>query len=166
MRKPLILCAALLLWTTCASAGESFHALDRGEAAALADPARHAVPTAVMLWSADCAYCKKNLAMFAGLAKTAPRLRLVTVATEPMEAAVAEPLDRVGATGPRYAYGADAPEALAYALDPKWRGELPRTLLFDGHGGKVVMSGVVAEAAARRALGLAPAEGAGTKPAR
>ena len=35
----------------------------------------------------------------------------------------------------RYAYGDESPEALAHALDPRWRGELPRTYLFDGQGG-------------------------------
>ncbi|QDF97017.1 hypothetical protein CJ010_11005 [Azoarcus sp. DD4] len=137
-----------------AVAGEPFHALDRGQAAVLADPAAHAVPTVVALWSADCAYCKKNLAVFAALARAHPGLRLVTVATEPVAEAEAEPLDRLAVPGPRYAYGMEAPEALAHALDGRWRGELPRTLLFDGRGGCVAVSGVIGEAEARQALGF------------
>jgi len=56
--------------------------------------------------------------------------------------------------GKRYVYGADSPEAIAFALDPKWRGELPRTLFFDGRGNRMAVSGVVGIASARQSLGL------------
>ncbi|WP_068635389.1 hypothetical protein [Thauera butanivorans] len=137
-----------------AAAAEHFVAMDRSQAAMLADPKAHTAPTVVALWSMDCAYCKKNLALLAALARGNPRLRLMTIATEPVVEAAAELLDRLAVAGPRYAYGNEAPEALAHALDARWRGELPRTLLFDGHGGRVGVSGVIDEAAARQALGL------------
>jgi hypothetical protein len=79
--------------------------------------------------------------------------RLITVALEPLSAEVAS-LDRIKVPGKRYVYGTDAPETIAFALDPKWRGELPRTLLFDGHGKRVAISGAVDRASTRKSLGL------------
>jgi len=154
MKLKTFLAAALLAWTGIAGATEGFTALDRAAAARLVDPARYTEPTVVALWSLDCVHCKKNLALFADMARANTRLRLITVAVDSAGAGLAEPLARLAVPGARFAYGADAPEALAFALDGKWRGELPRTLLFDGRGGKVALSGVVSEADARRALGL------------
>lgn len=130
----------------------SFALLDRPAAKALSDPARYTTPTIVALWSSDCSHCKKNLELFARLVRTEPRLRLITVATEADFAGLAAPLDRLQVPGVRYAYGDDAPEALAYALDASWRGELPRTLFFDGHGGKTAVSGGVDEGAVKGLL--------------
>jgi thiol-disulfide isomerase/thioredoxin len=143
-----------LLAGTAVSAAETFVALDRVQARALTDAATHAAPTIIALWSTECPHCKKNLELFAGMAKSDARLRLITVATEPVSAGLAAPLDRLGVPGRRHAYGTDAPEAIAHALDPKWRGELPRTLFLDGRGGRTALSGVVGEATVRQALGL------------
>lgn len=129
-----------------------FAQLDRQAAKALTDPARYTGPTIVALWSSDCGHCKKNLELFVRMLKSEPRLRLITVATEADFDGLAAPLDRLQVPGPRYAYGTEAPEALAYALDPRWRGELPRTLFFDGQGGKTAVSGVVDEAAVKTLL--------------
>lgn len=157
MKRLRLLVAACCLAAPLALAGD-FAILDRAEAAKIANPANHDRPTIVALWSYDCVHCKKNLALFAELAQAHPELRLVTVAVEPARPQLAEPLDRLAVPGPRFAYGNEAPEALAYALDPKWRGELPRTLLFDGHGGKRAVSGVLARLEALRSLGFAPAD--------
>lgn len=129
-------------------------ALDKPRARSLGQAAGHARPTVVALWSSDCGHCKKNLGMLATLAKKEKGVRLVSVATEPAAPLHKTLLDGIGLPGERYAYGSDAPEALAYALDPAWRGELPRTLLFDGKGGRLAVSGVLDEARARKALGL------------
>jgi len=135
-----------------------FTVLDPAGAAKLVNPVSHDRPTIVALWSSDCVHCKKNLALFSEIAHAHPQLRIVTVAVEPVAPQLAEPLDRLAVPGARYAYGDAAPEALAYALDPKWRGELPRTLMFDGRGGKHAVSGIVAKSDALRSLGLATAE--------
>lgn len=137
------LAAFAAVTTAAAWAGEPIRLLDRQTARQLVDPARHARPTIVALWSSDCPHCKKNLALFAQLAKSDRRLRLLTVAAEPAWDGLAAPLDRLDVPGERYAYGDDAPEAVAYALDPNWRGELPRTLFFDGRGGRHAVSGQV-----------------------
>lgn len=150
--KRLFLIAMLLACGTVFAT--AFLALDRTSARMLTDAKGHTRPTIVALWSTDCPHCKKNLELFADMVKADAGLRLITVATEPLSAEVATSLDRIKTPGKRYVYGADAPEAIAFALDPKWRGELPRTLFFDGRGNRMAVSGVVGIASARQSLGL------------
>ena len=154
MKRLKLMAVLVTVFASVAAAANPLLALDKAGAAKLGDPASHAKPTIVTLWSLDCVYCKKNLKLFAGMVKSNPGLQLVTVAVEPLADELAEPLDRLAVPGARFAYGDAAPEALAYALDPKWRGELPRTMLFDGRGGKKTLSGVVDEDDAQRSLGL------------
>ncbi|MCC4116110.1 hypothetical protein LLG90_12185 [Aromatoleum toluclasticum] len=153
--KPLKLIVTTLACCVAATVGATeFRTLDRAAAAQLVNPSSYTVPTIVALWSSECVHCKKNLKLFAEMAKADRRLKLVTVAVEPHFAGLAEPLDHLAVPGQRFAYGPESPEALGYALDPKWRGELPRTIFFDGKGGKTALSGVVAEATVRSSLGL------------
>lgn len=146
-----------LLLACGAALASAFAPLDRTSARLLTDAKAHTVPTIVALWSTDCPHCKKNLGLFADMVKGDVRLQLITVAVEPLSAEVATSLDRIKAPGKRYVYGADAPEAIAFALDSKWRGELPRTLFFDGRGNRIAISGAVDRASTRRSLGLADA---------
>lgn len=152
MKKFAITALALLVSAPLWAAG--FTPLDRAAARGLTDVASHKQPTIVALWSSDCSHCKKNLRLFATMAKAEKRLRLVSVATEPESPEIKRLLDGIPLPGERYAYGSEAPEALAYALDPTWRGELPRTFLFDGKGGKQVVSGALSEVDLRKALTL------------
>lgn len=117
--------------------------LDRQQAAALVEASQYRQPTLIALWSLECSYCKQNLAHFRQAQQAYPQLRLITVASEPRLAEHAALLASHGLDGQHYAYADEAPEAMAYALDPRWRGELPRTLLFDGHGGQQALSGVL-----------------------
>jgi hypothetical protein len=151
--KRLVLISFLLACVTSAFA-TGFVALDRKSARTLTDGSTHTAPTIVALWSTDCPYCKKNLGVFTDMVKADASLQLITVAVEPLSAEVATSLDRIRVPGVRYVYGTDAPEAIAYALDPKWRGELPRTLFFDGRGNRVMISGAVDVATTRKSLGL------------
>ncbi len=146
---------SLLLASAVSAFATAFLALDRTSARVLTDAATHTAPTIVALWSTDCPHCKKNLRLFADMVKADTRVRLITVAVEPLSAEVAASLDRVKVSGPSYVYGSDAPEAIAFALDPKWRGELPRTLFFDGRGNRVAVSGAVDLASTRKSLGFA-----------
>jgi thiol-disulfide isomerase/thioredoxin len=152
--KHFCLLLLLVLAGVKAAAAEPFIALDRQGARSLVEVKSHSAPTIIALWSSDCSHCKGNLKLFARMASANPRLRLITIAVEPLSEELAVPLDRLGVPGPRYAYGPESPDALAHALDPKWRGELPRTLLFDGNGGKETVSGVIDEPGVRRHLKL------------
>lgn len=152
--KRLGLLGALALFWAAAVAGEPILSIDRQAARGLVEARAHAAPTILALWSTDCPHCKGNLKLFADMVAADARLRLITIAVEPLSDDLAAPLDRLGVPGKRFAYGTESPESLAHALDPKWRGELPRTIFFDGHGGRTVLSGVVDAATARRALGL------------
>ena len=131
-----------------------FILLDKATARQLLDPASHRQPTIVALWSSDCSHCKKNLQMLSALVKSNQKLRVITVAAEPETAVLAPMLERYQLPGPRYAYGSDSPEAIAYAIDPNWAGELPRTFLFNGAGEKEKVSGVISRQIAEKALGL------------
>lgn len=151
MKKLLFALAALAFAGAAGAAG--FTLLDRAAARSLADPQTHRQPTIVALWSSECVHCKKNLRLFAEMAQADKRLRVVTVAAEAESPALAPILDGLKLTGARYAYGDDAPEAIAFALDPTWAGELPRTFLLDGKGGMKKLSGVVDREKAVAALG-------------
>lgn len=135
-------------------AAAEFTPLDRLAARKLLNPESYQQATIVALWSSDCNYCKKNLKLLSSLAKSNNKLRLITVAAEPESAELGPMLEPYALSGPRYAYGSDNPEAIAYAIDPKWGGELPRTFLFDGRGGKAVIAGVVSTATVEKATGL------------
>ena len=111
-----------------------FTPIDRVAAGKLMDASNYHQPTIVALWSSDCSHCKKNLALLSSLTKTDKRIRVSELA--PL-------LDRYPLNGARYAYGNDNPEAIAYAIDPNWAGELPRTYFFNGSGGKEKVSGVI-----------------------
>ena len=147
-----LLSACCLAFAALAADAAGFAVLDRDTARRLANPATYRAPAVVALWSTECAYCKKNLKLLGALSRQAKPLTVVTVATEPELPESGPILDGFRVRGPRYAYGNDAPEALAYALDPAWQGELPRTLIFDGRGGRTVVSGVLDRAALDQAL--------------
>lgn len=131
-----------------------FTLLNKATAGQLLDPASYHQPTIVTLWSSDCSHCKKNLQVLATLVKSNKRLQVITIAAESETAVLAPMLDRYQLPGPRYAYGSDNPDAIAYAIDPSWAGELPRTFLFNGAGQKEKVSGVISRQMAEKALGL------------
>lgn len=144
---------ALCLLATLAQAA-GFETLDRTTARTLNAVQTHQQPTAVVLWSYDCPHCKKNMRHFAQLARQYPKLTIISIATEPASAELLRRLESTGLPGRRYAYGNESPEALAHAIDPDWHGELPRTIVFDGKGGKVAFSGVESPGKIQQMLGL------------
>lgn len=89
-------------------------------------------PLAVHLWSLTCAPCLVELPLWAKLAKENPALRVVLISTDGAEDAprLAATLARAGLSGMESWHFADPfAERLRFELDPRWRGELPRTLL-------------------------------------
>lgn len=151
MKRLAALCLCLV--TTLASAS-GFQLLDRATAHTLTAVQTHPQPTAIVLWSYDCPHCKKNMQQLAQLARQYPQLAIISIAAEPASAALLQRLQSTGLPGRRYAYGSESPDALAYAIDPDWHGELPRTIVFDGKGGKTAFSGVEAPSKIRQMLGL------------
>lgn len=149
-----LLFPAVLLLVAGAAQAADFIVLNRATARQLADPLGHRQPTVLALWSIDCTHCKKNLQALSELARKNPRLRVLTVATEPSTAEHQAIMARYAVPGSAYAYGTDAPEALAFALDSSWAGELPRTFLFDGKGGRKNVSGVLSSVAIEQGTGL------------
>lgn len=149
----LTLSAILSLVGPMVFAAESFIALDRAQARQLTNAATHSAPIIIALWSTECQYCPENLRLYVRMAKASPGLRLITIAAEQSSAELAVHLGRLKVHGKKYAYGSEEPEAIAFAIDPAWRGELPRTLFFDGRGGRTAISGLVDENTARRHLG-------------
>ena len=149
--RTLLLFASLFASTAQAA---DFIALDRQSARRLTEAESHRQPTIVALWSSDCSHCKKNLQLLADLRKANKRLQVITIAAESESPELAPMLDRYAIAGQRYAYGSDSPEAIAYAIDPNWAGELPRTFLFNGNGKKEKVSGVISPQIAAKATGL------------
>ena len=149
--RTFLLFASLLASTAQAA---DFIALDRHSARRLTEAESYRQPTIVALWSSDCSHCKKNLQFLSVHAKTNKRLRIITLAAEQASSDLGPMLDRYAIAGQRYAYGSDSPEAIAYAIDPNWAGELPRTFLFDGNGNKQKLSGVISPQIAAKATGL------------
>jgi hypothetical protein len=144
----------VFLFVAAPLAAADFMPLDRQAAQKLLSPESHRQATIVALWSSDCNYCKKNLKLLSSLAKRNQKLRVITIAAEHDSPLLWPMLKPYALSGPRYAYGADNPEAIAYAIDPKWGGELPRTFLFDGRGGKQTVAGVISIDSVEKATGL------------
>jgi thiol-disulfide isomerase/thioredoxin len=148
------LLALIFLFAAGPLAAADFTPLDRLAAKKLLSPESHQQATIVALWSSDCSYCKKNLKLLSWLAKSNKHLRVITVAAEPESAQLWPMLKAYALSGPRYAYGTDNPDAIAFAIDTNWGGELPRTFLFDGRGGKEVIAGVISTGSVEKATGL------------
>ena len=137
------LAAGLLSVTTSLAAAGQVLPLDRQQAAELVRVEQYRTPTLIALWSLSCNYCKENLAQLRKVQQRHPRLQLISVASEPLSPEHSALLKQFALKGKHYAYGEDSPEALAFALDPRWHGELPRSLLYDGRGGYRALSGLL-----------------------
>ena len=125
------------------------------ESLAQIEAAHRGKPFIVVMWSLDCAYCGPT---FAALAKARHQHRVAveTVATDPSEDrdtldAIEHKLGGARLIGNAWAFvGAAAPEQLRYAVDPKWRGELPRTYWYDASGKRTAYSGLVSDVMVKR----------------
>ena len=94
-------------------------------------------------------HCAKELQTLGRLARSEGNLPLVIVATDtPAEAPeLRAALKRFGLDRLDTWVFADAvPERLRYAIDPAWRGELPRSYLFDAAHRREAHSGLLHEA--------------------
>ncbi len=108
-------------------------------------------PFVLILWSLDCVYCQASLDALAQQKRRQPGLAVVTLSTDAMgdaatDALIGARLRALGLTANSWAFGAQPPEQLRYALDPKWHGEMPRSYWFDAQGKRVAYSGVLTPA--------------------
>jgi hypothetical protein len=110
--------------------------------------ASHAgTPFVLVVWALDCDYCQPSFKALAE-AQRRGKLAVVTIATDRAGDAQAvslieKKIEGTGLAAQAWAFG-DAPEErLRYAIDPKWRGEMPRSYWFDSTGNRVAHSGVI-----------------------
>ena len=106
-------------------------------------------PFILTLWSLTCHHCAKELQMLGRLVRSDRNLPLVIVSTDtPAEAPeIRAALKRFGLDRLDTWVFADAvPERLRYSIDPAWRGELPRSYLFDAAHRREAHSGMLGEA--------------------
>jgi thiol-disulfide isomerase/thioredoxin len=150
MRRWLLRAALLLLAVPAVAA--DLHPFVRGSWQALT--AAHAGrPTIVHLWGLSCAPCMAELPRWGELKRERHGLDLVLVAADPLAEdapRVAAALAKAGLAGAESWGFAEAFAArLRFEIDPRWRGELPRTLLIAGDGTVTTMPGVADLAAVR-----------------
>lgn len=94
-------------------------------------------PTIVHFWGLTCAPCMVEMPRWAKLAEADHALDLVLVDADPVGKADADApmLAEMGLSQTEnWRFTDDFTERLRYEIDPKWRGELPLTLLIGGDG--------------------------------
>ncbi|MEQ1591716.1 MAG: redoxin domain-containing protein [Thiobacillaceae bacterium] len=104
-------------------------------------------PFILSLWSANwCGHCITELTMLGKLLKTNKNLPLVLVATDGVEFStpIEKTLHRLGlARVDSWVFDDDIPERLRNVIDPAWRGEIPRTYLYDKSHQRQSVAGVL-----------------------
>jgi hypothetical protein len=105
-------------------------------------------PLIVEIWSIDCGYCRENTAHVVEWLRSHRAVRVAMVAMDAFDdnaEGVAQALASMPVTPPiaQYANAEALPERLRAALDPGWRGEMPRTLLIDAKGRRRASSGLI-----------------------
>ena len=103
-------------------------------------------PTIVHFWGVTCGPCKTEMAAWGTFLRERPNLDLVLIDADlvPNESrAVATMLDDAGLGGvENWTFGDSFVERLRYEVDPRWRGEIPRTILIGRDGATSVIEGV------------------------
>jgi thiol-disulfide isomerase/thioredoxin len=103
-------------------------------------------PTVVHFWGVTCAPCMVEMPRWAKLSQADHDFDFVLVDADPVEegsGGAAQMLAKMGLSqAESWSFADDFTERLRYEVDPKWRGELPLTLLIgrDGAVRKVVGS--------------------------
>ncbi len=97
-------------------------------------------------WSTQCVPCRDEMAQLRTLKRKFPTLQVILVATD--APSQAEGIKRFLARydpGPvqRWAFADEFSERVRYAVDPAWRGELPRTYFYDAAHRAVAKSGLI-----------------------
>ena len=108
-------------------------------------------PFVVLVWSMDCEFCQHSLDVLSKARAANPGLDIVTISTDPLSDAalsqlVKKRLSGIDLLADAWSFGELAPERLRYAIDPRWRGEKPRSYWYDAQGQRIAHSGVITAA--------------------
>ncbi|MEN3292188.1 MAG: hypothetical protein V7642_1441 [Burkholderiales bacterium] len=104
-------------------------------------------PFVILVWGLDCEYCLESFNALAQ-AQRQHKFSVVTIATDRADDAEADSLikkklESSGLGKNMWAFSPAPPEQLRYAIDPKWRGEMPRSYWFNARAERVAHSGVI-----------------------
>lgn len=152
MRKMIValLASMAVLAALPAKAGAALQAFEPDSLARIVEQHK-GKPFVLVVWSLDCVYCQHSMKALAEEKRRNKGLTVVTVSTDPASdpdavALMQKRLASFGMTRSAWAYG-DAPaEHLRFAIDPKWRGEKPRSYWFNAQGERTAYSGVLTSA--------------------
>ncbi|MFN2333681.1 MAG: TlpA family protein disulfide reductase [Wenzhouxiangellaceae bacterium] len=103
-------------------------------------------PYIVALWSVYCEPCRHELKLLGEFSRKHPRVAVELVSTDFLDqrSVVLEALAGYALDGiRRWSFASDFADPIRYAIDPAWRGELPRSYLYDGCGGVRAISGLL-----------------------
>lgn len=111
----------------------------------------------VMVWALDCAYCIESFRALEQIRRDW-KVDVVTIATDRADDAEAadliqKKLQAGGLHSKAWAFGSAPEGQLRYAIDPKWRGELPRSYWFNAQGKTMAHSGVITDELAHKQFG-------------
>ena len=137
--------AALLVAAT--AGADELRVFDAGSMRAI-EQEHVGAPFIVAVWATDCPPCRRELALLSSFSAEHPDVPVVLVATDPPDnlEAVARVLDSFVLSGAEAWYFGDAgAESLRYTIDPGWRGEMPRSYLYDETGKRAGISGPISE---------------------
>lgn len=105
-------------------------------------------PFMLLVWSMDCEFCQASLDNIARARAAHPGLEIVTVTTDPvtdgvLSKQVRKRLSSISLLDDAWSFGSESPERLRFTLDPKWRGEKPRSYWYDASGNRTAYSGLI-----------------------
>jgi thiol-disulfide isomerase/thioredoxin len=103
-------------------------------------------PVVVHLWGLTCAPCLVEMPQWGALQRERPGLPLVMIAADPSPEDPQRAAATLAAAGlsrvESWIFADGFTERLRHEIDPRWRGELPRTLLIDRDGAVTTLPGV------------------------
>ena len=104
-------------------------------------------PFVLAFWSVDCAYCAEEIRQLDILVREHPGIDVVLVCTDGAEMA-GQAADMLAHSLPavreeRWMFEGGDADRLYFAVDRKWRGELPRAYFYDAAGKARVVAGQV-----------------------